>query len=37
MAKWEAARYVEKLKSGARYEYEMARRLDTSGGVFYDS
>ena len=37
IAKWEAARYVEVLKSGARYEYETTRRIDTSGGVFYDS
>ena len=37
MAKWEASRYVEVLKSGARYEYETTERLATSGGVFFDS
>ncbi len=37
MAKWEAAKYVEILKTGARYEYEMTKRLDTIGGTFYDS
>ena len=37
MAKWEAARYVEILKSGARYEYEATERIGTSGGVFFDS
>ena len=37
MAKWEAARYAEILKSGARYEYERTERIATSGGVFFDS
>jgi S-ribosylhomocysteine lyase len=37
MAKWEAARYVEILKTRACYEYGMTKRLDTTGGVFYDS
>ncbi len=37
MAKWEAAKYAEVLKTSARYEYEMTKRLDTSGGTFYDS
>ena len=37
MAKWEAARYVEILKTNARYEYEMTKRIDTQGGTFYDS
>ena len=37
MAKWEAARYAEILKSGARYEYETTERIGTSGGVFFDS
>jgi len=37
MAKWEAARYVEILKTSARYEYEMTKRIDTEGGTFYDS
>jgi len=37
MAKWEAARYVEILKTDARYEYEMTKRIDTQGGTFYDS
>ena len=37
MAKWEAERYVEILKTGARYEYEMAKRIETEGGTFYDS
>lgn len=37
MARWEAAKYVEALETCARYEYERAARLETSGGVFYDS
>lgn len=37
MAKWEAARFVEILKSTPRYEYEMTERLATSDGTFYDS
>ena len=37
MAKWEAVRYVEILKTSARYEYEMTKRIETAGGVFYDS
>ena len=37
IAKWEAARYVEILKTSARYEYEMTKRIDTEGGTFYDS
>ena len=37
MAKWEASRYVEILKSGACYEYGRTARLATPGGVFYDS
>lgn len=37
MAKWEAAKYVELLKTRARYEYDRTERLDTAGGVFYDS
>ena len=37
MAKWEAARYVEILKTNAHYEYEMTKRVDTQGGTFYDS
>lgn len=37
MAKWEAAKYVEILKTRACYEYAKTKRLDTSGGTFYDS
>ena len=37
MAKWEAARYAGILKTGARYEYEMTKRIETEGGTFYDS
>jgi len=37
MAKWEAARYVDVLKTSACYEYELTKRLDTAAGVFYDS
>ena len=37
MAKWEAARYVDLLKNRLCCKYEMTRRLDTAGGVFYDS
>ena len=37
MAKWEAARYVEILKTNARYEYPVAERLVTKDGAFYDS
>ena len=37
MAKWEAAKYVEILKTCARYEYETTKRLNTSGGTFFDS
>ena len=32
-----AARYVEILKTGACYEYAKTERIDTAGGVFYDS
>ena len=37
MAKWEAARYAEILKNGARYDYPVSERLVTQDGVFYDS
>ena len=37
IAKWEAARFVDILKNGARYEYPKTRRLETEGGTFYDS
>ncbi len=37
MAKWEAARYVEILKTSACYEYPMTKRLDTADGVFFDA
>lgn len=37
MAKWEAAKFVEILKTSARYEYETTKRLDTAAGVFFDS
>ena len=37
MAKWEAAKFVEILKTRVCYEYETTERLDTAGGVFYDS
>ena len=38
MAKWEAARFVETLKSEPCFEYAKAERLTTDGGaVFYDS
>ncbi len=37
MAKWEAAKFVEVLKSSARYEYETTKRLETGAGAFYDS
>ena len=36
-AKWEAARYAEILKNGARYDYPVSERLVTKDGVFYDS
>ncbi len=37
MAKWEAARYAEILKTTASYEYEKTERPGTAGGAFYDS
>ena len=37
MAKWEAARYVEILKTRPSYEYARTKRLDTASGAFYDS
>ena len=37
MAKWEAARYAEILKTKACYEYPVSRRIETKGGTFYDS
>jgi S-ribosylhomocysteine lyase len=37
MAKWEAAKYVDVLKSGACYAYAKTERIETNGGVFYDS
>ena len=38
MAKWEAERFVEALKSAPCFEYAKAERLTTEGGsVFYDS
>ena len=37
MAKWEAARFAAVLASNPAYEYEKTERLNTSGGVFYDS
>ena len=37
MAKWEAKRYVEILKTSVCYEYAMTQRIDTQGGTFYDS
>jgi S-ribosylhomocysteine lyase len=37
MAKWEAARYVEILKTRACYEYGKTKRIGTKGGVFFDA
>ena len=38
MAKWEAARYVERLKSAPCFDYPVSGRVRTAdGGVFYDS
>ena len=37
MAKWEAARYAEILKTSACYDYPVAERLVTKDGAFYDS
>ena len=37
MAKWEAASFAAVLASNPAYEYEKTERLNTSGGVFYDS
>jgi S-ribosylhomocysteine lyase len=38
MAKWEAARFVEILKTAPSFDYPVAERIATdSGAVFYDS
>ena len=37
MAKWEAAKYVETLKTRPCFEYGVTKRLDTADGAFYDS
>ena len=38
MAKWEAARFVETLKTKPCFEYPVAQRITTvTGSVFYDS
>ncbi len=37
MAKWEAARFVEVLKTSACYEYAKTKRIATVGGVFHDA
>ena len=37
MAKWEAARYAEILKTSPCYDYPVAERLVTKDGAFYDS
>ena len=38
MAKWEAARFLERLDAGAMFEYPVGERTKTAAGdVFYDS
>lgn len=37
MAKWEAARYVERLESSPSFEYPVSERITVHGGTFYDS
>jgi len=38
MARWEAARFVERLRAAPCFEYPVARRIETERGmVFFDS